>query len=90
MTQATFLDLLQETILLILTLSAPILLVALGVGLLISLLQAVTQIQEATLTFVPKILACLVTLIIALPWMLSVFVDHSKHMLKGLATMVHY
>jgi flagellar biosynthesis protein FliQ len=87
MTQAMFLDLLQETVLLILMLSAPVLIVAMTVGLLISLLQAVTQIQEATLTFVPKILASLLTLVVAAPWMLNVFIDHTQRLLQNLAGM---
>ncbi len=80
MSQMVFLDLLKETVLLMLMLSAPILLVALVVGVAISLLQAVTQIQEATLTFVPKILACMLTLVFVSPWMLSVFIDHTQRL----------
>ena len=90
MSEIAFLDLMKDTIMLILLLSAPVLLVALVVGLLISLLQAVTQIQEATLTFVPKILACLLTLVVVSPWMLSIYIDHTQRMLRSLAVIVHY
>lgn len=87
MTEIVFLDLLKDTIWMTLLLSTPVLLVALLVGLLISLVQAVTQIQEATLTFVPKILACLLTLIVVSPWMLTLFINHSQQLFRSLATM---
>jgi flagellar biosynthetic protein FliQ len=55
---------------------APLLLVALIVGLIVSIFQTVTQINEATLTFIPKLVAVLATMIVAGPWMLSVLVDY--------------
>ena len=61
-----------------LTVGAPLLLVALIVGLVISIFQTVTQIHEATLTFIPKLLAILLTLLIAGPWMLTVMVDYMR------------
>ncbi len=64
--QAT--DLLRHTLLLALTISAPMLLIGLGVGILVSLLQAITQIQEQTLTFIPKIAAMVGSAIILGPW----------------------
>lgn len=72
-------DIGREAIFTLLQVSAPILLIALCVGLAISLLQALTQIQETTLTFVPKILAVYFGMLIMLPYMftkLKVFVDH--------------
>jgi flagellar biosynthetic protein FliQ len=60
-----------------LTLSLPLLAVGLIVGLAVSLLQAVTQIQEQTLSFVPKILAIAGTLLVLMPWMLRVLVDYT-------------
>lgn len=87
MSQTVFLDLLKETIFLILMLSAPVLIVAMVVGLAISVVQAVTQIQEATITFVPKILASLATLIAVSPWMLNFYIDHTQRMLKTLAEL---
>lgn len=89
MTPVMFLEMLQQSILLILMLAAPVLVVAMVVGLLISLFQAVTQIQEATLTFVPKILASLIALVIASPWMLNLFLDHTQRLLQQLAQMSH-
>ncbi|MEW5819773.1 MAG: flagellar biosynthesis protein FliQ [Cyanobacteriota bacterium] len=73
MSEAVFLELIQDTLITIITLSMPVLIVSLGVGLIISLFQAVTQIQEATLTFVPKIIMSLITLSVLGPWMLSIF-----------------
>jgi flagellar biosynthetic protein FliQ len=61
----------------VLIVSGPVLLVSLVVGLLISLFQAVTQIQEFTLTFVPKILAVFVTLFIFFPWIARVLVTYT-------------
>lgn len=87
MTPALFLDLLQETMWAVILLSAPVLIVAMVVGLAISLVQAVTQIQEATITFVPKILVSLATLIIASPWMLTYFMNHTQALFHRLITM---
>ena len=56
--------------------SAPALLVALGIGLVVSVLQAVTQINEATLTFLPKLIGVGITLVVVGPWMLSVLTDY--------------
>jgi flagellar biosynthetic protein FliQ len=61
----------------ILTVSGPVLLVSLVVGLLISLFQAVTQIQEFTLTFVPKIIAVFITLFILFPWIARVLTTYT-------------
>lgn len=68
--------------------AAPILLVALVVGLAVSLLQAVTQINEATLSFVPKLLAVLATLGIAGPWMMSVLVDWIREVITNIPMAV--
>lgn len=64
-------DLAHETIIVALKLGAPVMLLALAVGLIISFLQALTQIQEMTLTFVPKMLVILLSLLLFLPFMLS-------------------
>lgn len=69
MTGADVLDIARDAIWTVLILSAPMMVVALVVGVAISLLQALTQIQEMTLAFVPKILAIFVSLLIALPFM---------------------
>ena len=76
MTQLEFITIIQQTLVLVLQLSAPVLVVSVVVGLMISIFQSVTQIQEATLTFVPKIFAGILTIILLLPWMLEVFMQN--------------
>ena len=68
---------LRDAMLVMLKLGAPPLMVALGVGLIISLLQAITQINEATLAFVPKVLAIGVALVLLGPFMLSTLSDYT-------------
>jgi len=77
MTAELVVELLQRTIETALYLAAPALIVSLAVGFLVGLLQAVTQINEITLTFVPKIIAIAVAFIFFLPWMISIFVGFS-------------
>ncbi len=67
--------LLQKTFVLILELSVPILIAGMVLGLMVSVFQTVTQIQESTLTFVPKIIGCVIVLVILLPWMFSMFIS---------------
>ena len=67
-------NLLQKTFVVTLEMVSPILLVGMAVGLIISIFQSVTQIQESTLTFVPKIIAGILALIVLLPWLTSVFI----------------
>lgn len=67
--------------------SAPLLLVALGIGLVVSIFQAATQINETTLSFIPKLVGIFVTLIVAGPWMLSVLGDYMRQMFTSIATM---
>jgi flagellar biosynthetic protein FliQ len=74
----------RQALELMLIVSAPTLLVALGVGLVVSLLQAVTQINESTLTFLPKLLAVGLTLVLAGPWMLTMLTDYIARTLTGL------
>lgn len=61
-------DLIRETLTLAMMVSAPMLLIGMGVGIFVSLLQAVTQIQEQTLTFVPKIAAMIIAALVLMPW----------------------
>jgi flagellar biosynthetic protein FliQ len=68
--------------------AGPILLVSLVVGFLISLIQAVTQIQDFTLTFVPKILAVFTCLLLFLPWMASVLVGFTARIIENIPTYV--
>ncbi len=71
-----------------LLLSAPLLLVALVVGLLVSLFQAATQINETTLSFIPKLLAVFVTLVIAGPWMLALLLDYMRNLISSIPQLV--
>ena len=68
----------------LLMVSAPVLMVVLVVGLIVSIFQAATQINEATLSFVPKIVAAVAVLAIAGPWMLSTLVDYIQRTLQGI------
>lgn len=76
----------REAVYVLVIISMPILILSLVVGLIISLLQALTQIQEQTLTFVPKIIAVYLSMIVVLPYMynkLQVFVDHiMQHIIR--------
>lgn len=80
----TVLDLGSQALQLILLLSAPILGASLIVGLVVSIFQAVTSIQEATLTFVPKIVAVFVALMIFLPWMMRTMLFFTTQLLINL------
>ena len=70
----------REALMLTLMISAPMLLFGLVIGLIISIFQAVTQIQEMTLTFVPKVLAVAVALLVFLPWIINKMTDFTTHM----------
>ena len=74
MEQDIVITLLQKMFVLILEISTPVLLVGIVVGLTVSIFQTITQIQESTLTFVPKIIAGILALIVLLPWLTSVFI----------------
>lgn len=73
----TALDLVQSTLVLALLISAPMLFVGLAVGVVISVVQAVTQIQEQTLTFVPKIAAMIAAAVLLMPWIVQQLLDYS-------------
>ena len=68
--------------------AAPILLAGLAVGLLVSIFQAATQINEMTLSFIPKLLAMLAALAVAGPWMLSLMVDYTRRLLENLPFLI--
>jgi len=74
----------RDAIEITLVLSLPILGAGLGIGLLVSLFQAVTQIQEATLTFVPKIVLVLLLLLLLSPWMMRKMVFHTEQLIVNL------
>ncbi len=68
--------------------SAPLLLATLVTGVVVSILQAATQINEMTLSFIPKLVAVLVTLAIAGPWMLSVLSDYARRLITGIPSLI--
>lgn len=78
----------QQGLMLLLTVSAPLLLTVLVVGLLVSVFQAATQLHEATLSFVPKLIAAVAVLAIAGPWMLSSIVEYLQRTLQSIPTVV--
>lgn len=68
--------------------SAPMLLVALIVGLIVSIFQAATQINETTLSFIPKLVGIFVALVVAGPWMLTVMLDYMREVFSSIPGMV--
>ena len=78
----------QHGLWMLLMVSAPVLLTILAVGLVVSIFQAATQINEATLSFVPKIVAAAAVLAIAGPWMLSTLVEYLQATLQGIPAAV--
>ncbi len=79
--QAT--DLLRQTLILTLVIAAPMLIIGMIVGIVISLFQAVTQIQEQTLTFVPKIAAMIGAAVVLMPWIGQRLLDYATAMFSG-------
>ena len=88
MTTDLLVDLAGRALVTALTLSAPAVLTALLVGFMISLFQAVTQIQEQTLSFVPKIIAVFVVLLISGPWMVNIIQDFTQGVYTDIAEFV--
>ena len=78
----------QQALLTMLLVSAPMLLVALIVGLVVSIFQAATQINEMTLSFIPKLIAVFVTMVIAGPWMTAVLVDYIRRLFASIPTII--
>lgn len=76
-------DLVRESLLVMLMLSSPILLAALVIGLIVSIFQAATQIQEQTLSFVPKIIGMGVVAVLVTPWVGKLIMEFSQRMFAG-------
>ncbi|MGV7209041.1 flagellar biosynthesis protein FliQ [Oxalobacteraceae bacterium A2-2] len=72
-----------------LMISAPLLLVALVIGLVVSIFQAATQINEATLSFIPKLVGIFVALVVAGPWMLAIMLDYMREVFGGIPFLVN-
>ncbi|QAU34355.1 flagellar biosynthesis protein FliQ [Janthinobacterium sp. 17J80-10] len=88
MTPETVMTMGRQAMEVTLMIAAPMLLVALVVGLAISIFQAATQINETTLSFIPKLLGIFIALILAGPWMLSVMLDYMRQMFTGIPGMI--
>ncbi|MFK7789421.1 MAG: flagellar biosynthesis protein FliQ [Phycisphaeraceae bacterium] len=79
-------DVTRQTLMVMLVLSIPVLVAGLAIGLIVSVFQAVTQIQEQTLSFVPKIIGMVLVAIIAMPWMLAKLMTFSAQMFGPMPT----
>ncbi|BAC13528.1 flagellar biosynthesis protein FliQ [Oceanobacillus iheyensis] len=88
MSSELVLTLAEQGVVTILLITVPLLLLALGVGLLVSIFQATTQIQEQTLAFIPKIIAVLVGLVFFGPWMLTTIVEFTSNLYQNLNQIV--
>lgn len=88
MTPTAVIDLGRQAIEVTLLISAPLFLAALVTGLVISIFQAATQINEMTLSFVPKLIAIFVTLVLAGPWMITLLTDFMRRLFESIPTMI--
>jgi flagellar biosynthetic protein FliQ len=88
MTPENVMDLAHKTLLVTTLISAPLLLIALITGLVIGMLQAATQINESTLSFIPKLLMLVVTLFVAGPWILRVLIDFTHDLYASIPAMI--
>lgn len=79
----------QRALEIMLLLAMPLLLVALGVGLLVGVFQAATQINEMTLSFIPKLLAMAAVMVIAGPWMLKVLVSYTRELFASIPALIN-
>ena len=82
MIEETAIQMIHDALYVVLLIATPLLLVGMVLGLVISLIQSVTSIQDQTLTFVPKIISLLVVVILLLPWILATLGDFAKEMMQ--------
>jgi flagellar biosynthetic protein FliQ len=88
MTPTAVIELGRQAVEVTLLVSAPLFLAALVTGLVISIFQAATQINEMTLSFVPKLVAIFVTLVLAGPWMITLLTDFMRRLIESIPTMI--
>lgn len=88
MSHSTVISLATQAILMIIMMSAPIILTAMIIGFTVSILQAVTQVQEQTLSFVPKSLSVYGIIIVLGPWLLTTILQFTTHILEGIPTYI--
>jgi len=88
MTPTTVIEIGRQAMEVALMVSAPLFIAALATGLIISIFQAATQINETTLSFVPKLIAIFTTLILAGPWMITVMTDYIRRLYESIPSMI--
>ena len=88
MTPTTVIEIGRNAVEITLLISAPLFIAALVTGLIISIFQAATQINEATLSFVPKLVAIFITLIVAGPWMITMLTDYMRRLYESIPSMI--
>lgn len=88
MTADIVLNVVSDALTIAALLAAPLLLTALGTGVFIGVLQAATQINEMTLSFIPKLLALVISLLVAGPWMLQLIVNHTRNLFLSIPGML--
>ncbi|HYL18973.1 MAG TPA: flagellar biosynthesis protein FliQ [Burkholderiales bacterium] len=88
MTPETVVNLVQQSLEVSILVSAPLLLTALVTGLVVSVFQAATQINEMTLSFIPKLLAIFAVMVLAGPWMLSIMVDFTRRLIESIPGLI--
>ena len=88
MTPETVMEIGRQAVIMLLMVSAPLMLVALVTGLIVSIFQAATQINETTLSFVPKLVATFATLIFAGPWMIEMLVDYIRRLFSSIPQII--
>ena len=88
MTPTTVIEIGRNAVEITLLISAPLFIAALVTGLIVSIFQAATQINEATLSFVPKLIAIFATLIVAGPWMLTTMTDYMRRLYESIPAII--
>ena len=88
MTPETIMTIAQRALEITILLSAPLLLAALIIGLLVGVFQAATQINETTLSFIPKLIGMAITLVIAGPWMLKLIVSYTRELFESIPGLI--
>ena len=88
MTPETVITIGQQALWVTMLIAAPLLLSALGVGLLVGMFQAATQINEMTLSFIPKLLVLVLALVVAGPWMLSIIINFTQQLIEQIPSLI--
>lgn len=88
MTPETVTTIGQQALWVTMLIAAPLLLSALGIGLLVGMFQAATQINEMTLSFIPKLLVLVLALVMAGPWMLNIIVNYSRQLMEQIPSLI--